>query len=87
LARISAGKDKGRVFIDIADDGPGLAPKAKEMLFQPFSGSARKCGTGLGLVIVLDIMRAHGGDISLLESSAKGTTFRLELPEQHQKVR
>lgn len=81
---ISAGKDNGRIFIDISDDGPGLAAKAKERLFQPFTGSARKGGTGLGLVIVRDIMRAHGGEISLLESGAKGTTFRLELPERRQ---
>ena len=86
LVRISAGKDKGRIFIDIADNGPGLAAKAKERLFQPFTGSARQGGTGLGLVIVRDIMHAHGGEISLLESSAKGTTFRLELPDRRQRT-
>ena len=67
--------------IRIADDGPGLKPTARERLFQPFAGSARKGGTGLGLTIARDLMRAHGGDIQLLETSESGTVFRLDLPD------
>lgn len=67
--------------IRIADDGPGLKPTARERLFQPFAGSARKGGTGLGLTIARDLMRAHSGDISLLETSEKGTVFQLILPD------
>ena len=78
--RISAGVRGGRMVIDVADDGPGLSPKARDNLFQPFAGSSRSGGTGLGLVIVRDIMHAHGGDISLLRSGEGGTTFRLEFP-------
>lgn len=66
--------------IDITDDGPGMSRQATERLFQPFSGSSRKGGTGLGLVIARDVMRAHGGDIELLSTGAKGTVFRLRLP-------
>ncbi len=66
--------------LEISDDGPGMAPKARERLFQPFAGSARGGGTGLGLVIVRDIMRAHGGDVAMTETGATGTTFRLTLP-------
>ena len=77
---VSASRDAERLIIDVADDGPGLSPRARERLFQPFAGSARDGGTGLGLVIARDIMRAHGGDIQLAESGEKGTTFRLELP-------
>ncbi len=65
------------IAIDIADDGPGLPPRAREHLFTPFAGSARKGGTGLGLAIARDIMRAHGGDIELISTSAEGTCFRL----------
>ena len=65
----------------MADNGPGLSPMAMENLFQPFTGSTRKGGTGLGLVIVRDVMRAHGGDIKLIETGEAGTVFRLELPE------
>jgi signal transduction histidine kinase len=66
--------------ITAADDGPGLPPKARDKMFQPFAGSARKGGTGLGLVICRDIMRAHGGDVTLVETGPKGTVFRLALP-------
>lgn len=76
----SAQGNAGSVTLDIIDDGPGLTPRAR--LFQPFAGSTRAGGSGLGLVIARDIMRAHGGDIALLRSGEGGTTFRLTLPAQ-----
>ncbi len=78
--RINAAIEDGRMVIDVADDGAGLPPRARENLFQPFAGSARRGGTGLGLVIVRDIVRAHGGDVSLAGTGETGTTFRLDLP-------
>ena len=78
--RISARQDAETVTIDVIDDGPGLSPRARELLFQPFAGSTRAGGSGLGLVIARDVMRAHGGDIALLRSGEGGTTFRLTLP-------
>ena len=77
---VSAELDQAAALIDVADDGPGLPPKARANLFQPFAGSARPGGTGLGLAIVREIMRAHGGEIALTESTARGTVFRLTLP-------
>src|SRR5579864_2567067 len=80
--RITVGatvEDDG-VRIDVLDDGPGLPPKALANLFQPFAGSARPGGTGLGLAIVREVMRAHGGEIILVESTAQGTLFRLTMP-------
>lgn len=71
--------DGGRVAVEVADDGPGMPDKARENLFRPFAGSVREGGTGLGLVIARDILRAHGGDITLRETGADGTTFRLDL--------
>jgi signal transduction histidine kinase len=76
----SAAED-GRVTITVADNGPGLAPRARERLFQPFAGSARPGGSGLGLAIARELMRAHGGDIRLVRSTGEGTVFELELPE------
>ena len=70
----------GRLYIDIADDGPGLPPRARDKLFTPFTGSARAGGTGLGLAIARDLVRGHGGDITLAATSGSGTTFRIELP-------
>jgi len=78
--RVVAKTDGGITIIDITDNGPGMSSQATQRLFQPFAGSARKGGTGLGLVIARDVMRAHGGAIELLSTGAQGTVFRLRLP-------
>ncbi|HEX7006903.1 MAG TPA: HAMP domain-containing sensor histidine kinase [Alphaproteobacteria bacterium] len=78
--RISAERQNGRVYIDVADDGPGLSEAARERLFQPFARSTRSGGTGLGLAIAKELVQAHGGDIILVETSTEGTRFRVELP-------
>jgi signal transduction histidine kinase len=77
---ISTMREGGMLVIDIADDGPGLPPKARENLFRPFFGSARPGGSGLGLAIARELMRAHGGDLTLVSSTGAGTVFRLILP-------
>ena len=77
---VSARRTDGCIVIAVADNGPGLPPRARENLFQPFAGSARAGGSGLGLAIARDLMHAHGGDIRLARSSGDGTTFELELP-------
>ncbi len=69
----------GLLRILVSDDGPGLPPRAREKLFTPFTGSARAGGTGLGLAIARDLVRGHGGDISVVTSS-EGTSFAIELP-------
>lgn len=75
------GEANGReIAIDVADNGPGLSPRAQRHLFQPFFGSARSGGSGLGLAIARDLMRAHGGEIELARTDARGTCFRLTLP-------
>ena len=78
--RVTAAPRDGFIDIAISDNGPGLPAKAREHLFQPFVGSTKPDGTGLGLVIAREIMQAHGGDIVLAETSEKGTVFRLSLP-------
>ncbi len=67
--------------IDVCDSGPGLPPKAKEHLFTPFQGGARKGGSGLGLAIAAELIRGHGGQLGLLKSDETGTTFRMSLPK------
>lgn len=64
----------------VADNGPGLPPKARENLFVPFSGSARPGGSGLGLPIARELAESQGGRLSLLRSGADGTAFVLEVP-------
>jgi len=75
-----AAESEALLLIEVADDGPGLPPKARENLFRPFAGSARPGGTRLGLAIAREVMRAHGGEIALDESTGAGTIFRLSLP-------
>lgn len=78
---VTAEPASGRmVAVRVADDGPGMPPRALDNLFQPFSGSARAGGTGLGLPIAREIMRALGGDIVLERTGGDGTVFRLTLP-------
>jgi signal transduction histidine kinase len=70
----------GTISLDIADDGHGLPPRARENLFRPFFGSARPGGSGLGLAIARELMRGQGGDLGLVATTGAGTTFRLTLP-------
>jgi hypothetical protein len=79
--RLRAGEDAGQWWIDIADTGPGLPPKAREHLFRAFQGGARKGGSGLGLAISAELVRGHGGTLTLAETGDTGTTFRITLPK------
>lgn len=77
---ISAATEGERVIIEVRDNGPGLAPRARQNLFTPFAGSGRAGGSGLGLAIARELAHAHGGDLSLVSSDAGGTLFRIDLP-------
>lgn len=74
------GEDQDFWLLDFEDNGPGLAPRAEKNLFKPFQSSARSGGTGLGLVTARELIRAHGGDLWLLETGEAGTVFRIHLP-------
>jgi signal transduction histidine kinase len=63
----------------ITDTGPGISPKDREHLFEPFF-TTRPQGTGLGLALCREIVHQHGGTIELLDQSQPGTTFRFFLP-------
>ncbi len=69
------------VVIDVSDNGPGIPERARSHLFEAFQGSARAGGTGLGLAIVAELVRAHGGEVELVETGT-GTTFRVRLPDR-----
>jgi signal transduction histidine kinase len=77
--RVAASRQDHRIVIDFADTGGGIAPAARDRLFQPFL-AGRTGGTGLGLAIAKELARAHGGDLGLVTTGAGGTTFRLTLP-------
>jgi signal transduction histidine kinase len=79
-ATISASSGPDGLNIDILDDGPGLPKRAQDNLFLPFRGSVRAGGTGLGLANARELMRNHGGDLTLLATGETGSTFRATLP-------
>jgi signal transduction histidine kinase len=66
--------------IDVTDEGPGVPEALRPRLFEPFSrGTSNAEGCGLGLHLTREIMRAHGGDVTLVPSR-RGATFRLSFP-------
>lgn len=72
--------DQGpQVVIDIADDGPGIAPEARERVFEAFFFQ-REGGIGLGLAVVQRIVTAHGGRVEVARSALGGALFRVILP-------
>jgi len=79
--RVSARMSGERIEIDVDDDGSGMTEKSQARLFEPFTGSSRDGGTGLGLVIARDIVRHHGGDLNLKSTGPIGTCFEIYLPQ------
>ena len=65
--------------VSVADNGPGLPPRAREHLFVAFEGSARAGGTGLGLAIARELTEAHGGRLNFVDQPL-GTRFDVVLP-------
>ena len=78
---ISAGETDGAWWIEVCDTGPGLPQRAQEHLFKPFQGAASKGGAGLGLAIAAELVRGHGGELTLTSTGPDGTTFRISLPK------
>ncbi len=82
---IQAKKSVGSVIIIIEDDGPGISKKEYDNVFKPFyrvdkSRSLNRSGVGLGLSIAQDIVKSHGGNISLSESRFNGLMVKITLP-------
>jgi signal transduction histidine kinase len=79
--RISGRAADGKVIVEVADDGCGIAPELTLRIFEPFyTTKPMGLGTGLGLSISRDIVTGAGGSISVSSALGKGTTFHLEFP-------
>src|SRR4051812_8914491 len=77
---IRTGYGNGLVFVEIADDGPGVPPDVAAQIFEPFFTTKFVGeGTGLGLSVSLGIAEAHGGTLALVPS-VRGARFTLTLP-------
>jgi len=76
---VASGSGPDAVWVSVADSGVGIEPERLNRIFEPFYTTKQR-GTGLGLLIVQRILRAHGGRIELASQIGKGTTFRLWIP-------
>jgi two-component system sensor histidine kinase KdpD len=84
---ISTSKAKGRVIVEIADDGPGIPDEAKPRIFDMFYTANTKVadsrrGLGLGLALCKSILNVHGGEITVSDNKPTGTVFRFTLPAE-----
>jgi signal transduction histidine kinase len=79
--RITGRREGAVVVIEVSDTGPGFSEQARAHLFEAFQGSTRTGGTGLGLAIAAELVRAHGGEIRLVEGTI-GATLRLTIPDR-----
>jgi len=78
---VAASEDEAQWVISVTDTGPGLPPKARNNLFTPFQGGATKGGSGLGLAISAELVKGHGGRLSLDSTGPEGTKFVIVLPK------
>ncbi len=82
---IRALRSRGWLTITVEDDGPGIPPEKREVVFRPFhsldaSRNQNKKSSGLGLAIARDIIRGHGGEITLGESVLGGLKAVIRIP-------
>jgi signal transduction histidine kinase len=81
--RVAARRENGLVRLEVADEGPGVAPDVRERLFERFvrGGGYGARGSGLGLSIVDAVARTHGGTVQLADGDGeRGARFVVELP-------
>jgi two-component system, sporulation sensor kinase E len=83
---LQTGEGSDGVWASIADTGGGIPQEQINRIFEPFFTTKEK-GSGLGLMIVQRIVRAHGGKIELESQVGRGTTFRIWLPAHERKTR
>jgi two-component system nitrogen regulation sensor histidine kinase NtrY len=67
------------VSLEISDNGPGIPPEIQEKIFVPFY-STKADGSGIGLSLSRQIIRNHGGQITVESEAGRGTTFKISLP-------
>jgi signal transduction histidine kinase len=79
--RITGRREGAVAIVEVSDTGPGVPQKARDHLFEAFQTSGRPGGSGLGLAIAAELIRAHGGTISLVEGTI-GATFRIVIPDR-----
>ncbi len=81
---LSVNHANGRAVLEVSDHGPGVPPGEREKIFEPFYrlSQSRETGrgSGLGLALVRQIARRHGGEAVCLAAESGGSRFRIDLP-------
>jgi two-component system, NtrC family, sensor kinase len=78
---LSSGEGRGEVLVSVKDNGPGIPQKVLDKIFQPFfTTKPTGQGTGLGLSLAYDIVKAHGGELKVETKEGEGTEFSIQLP-------
>ena len=81
LVKVSTKNLGNKIEISIKDNGPGIPDNIKDKIFQPFfTTKPTGQGTGLGLSLAYDIVRAHGGTLEVVSTEGVGTEFIITLP-------
>ncbi|WP_232209290.1 ATP-binding protein [Alkalilimnicola ehrlichii MLHE-1] len=78
--QVQGGQHADTVWVEVADDGPGVPDTVRDELFVEKRTAPRSGGAGLGLAIAWELARNHGGALTLKESGPEGAVFRLTLP-------
>ncbi|MBO0765102.1 MAG: HAMP domain-containing histidine kinase, partial [Hyphomicrobiaceae bacterium] len=80
---VRVGPEAGQAGVTVSDGGPGVAPGDRERVFTPFfrmPGSDQRSGAGLGLTLVRQIARQHGGDAQWVGTADRPSTIRVLIP-------
>ncbi len=81
--KINSPSGAGGIEISVKDNGNGIPESIKEKIFQPFfTTKPTGQGTGLGLSLSYDIIKAHGGEIKVETTTGEGSSFILQLPNE-----
>jgi two-component system sensor histidine kinase GlrK len=88
VIHMSAQRAGDELVLDVADNGPGIAPEDRAHIFDAFyTGRAAKGGslkgTGIGLSVVLEFVNAHGGSVQIVDGEFPGAHFRITMPIQN----
>lgn len=86
ILRICSGADETHQFISFADTGGGISPEDISRVFEPYF-TTKSGGSGLGLLIVRRIIRAHGGEVAIESAQGRGLTLTIRLPRADRHVR
>ena len=86
ILRIRSGADETHEFVSFSDTGGGIPPENISRVFEPYF-TTKSTGSGLGLLIVRRIVRAHGGEIIIESEQNRGLTLTIRLPRADRRVR